>query len=256
LVFDEWLETTKNVDYKIASIRKTEMTDVFDIKLKREGRMQMPIDLRVTSKNDSVYDFHIPNTWFEKDFSQQSDSFTLYAMQRNTTTLPKWYGWDKLQPTYTARVTIPKGIKNVTIDPSERLADINNHNNSKRGNIEWKFDSRIPLFPSTKKYRVWLRPDVWYNAYDGVKIGLFARGNYMNVKNVFSLNLWLNTHLGQGGNYSYTKAEKKKADWFSYQFNYSTSLDKWLKKTTFYFHSRWLDGVEMYKAGLNKTIHG
>ena len=252
--FDEWLETTKNVDYKIASIRKTEMTDVFDIKLKREGRMQMPVDLRVTSKNDSVYDFHIPNTWFEKDFSQHSDSFTLYSMQRNTTTLPKWYGWDKLQPTYTARVTIPKGIKNVTIDPSERLADINNHNNSKRGNIEWKFDSRIPLFPSTKKYRIWLRPDLWYNAYDGVKIGLFARGNYMNVKNIFSLNLWLNTHLGQGGNYSYTKAEKKKADWFSYQFNYSTSLDKWMKKTTFYFHSRWLDGVEMYKAGLNKRF--
>ena len=76
----------------------------------------------------------------------------------------------------------------------------------------------------------------------------------MNVKNVFSLNLWLNTHLGQGGNYSYTKAEKKKADWFSYQFNYSTSLDKWMKKTTFYFHSRWLDGVEMYKAGLNKRF--
>ena len=28
--------------------------------------MQMPIDLRVISKKDSVYDFNIPNTWFEK----------------------------------------------------------------------------------------------------------------------------------------------------------------------------------------------
>jgi hypothetical protein len=27
----------------------------------------MPIDLRVVSKKDSVYDFTIPNTWFEKD---------------------------------------------------------------------------------------------------------------------------------------------------------------------------------------------
>lgn len=246
--FDEWIETTKNIDYAIGGIRKGQLKDQYVIKLIRKGRMQMPIDLRVIGKNDSVYDFYIPNTWFEKS----ADSAQL---AHHRLILPKWYGWDKLQPAYEAVVTIPGGIKNVIIDPSERLADINMLNNRKKDNVEFRFDSHIFPFPSWKKYRIYMRPDVWWNAYDGIKLGINLNGNYMNIKDNFSFTAWVNTHLAQGGErYNLDAATNKKADWFSYKFDYSDAIDKVMKKTTVYLHTQWLDGLQLYKLGLTKQF--
>jgi aminopeptidase N len=251
--FDEWMETTKKIDYKIGRIRKGILKDEYTITLKRKGRMQMPIDLRVISNNGSIYDFYIPNTWFEKSTTTQP--LTTDHQQPTTLTLPKWYGWDKLHPTYTATVKIPDGIKNVIIDPSERLADVNMLDNRKNGNVEIRFDSRVYPPASSKKYRLYMRPDVWWNAFDGLKLGMNISGNYMYVKHNFSFTWWLNTHLGQGGDRFYIAEDaKKKAGYFSYIFNYSTAIDKVLKKSTFYFQSRWLDGFEMYKLGITKQL--
>jgi aminopeptidase N len=248
--FDEWMETTKNVDYKTGKIKKTALQDKYEITLKRKGRMQMPIDLRVVSKKDSVYDFFIPNTWFEKSF--HCDTLTTHNSQ--PTTLSKWYGWDKLKPTYTAEVTIPGGIKNVIIDPSERLADIDMQNNRKKGNVIVKFDSHIYSLPSWKKYVLYLRPDLWWNNYDGFKVGLHAEGNYMQIKNNFVLNVWLNTHLLQGINPSLTKDEKRKADWVSYSLTVNHAIDKIIKKGTIHIQSKLLDGLELYELGLSKRF--
>lgn len=241
--FDQWMETSKNIDYKIGRIKRGQQKDKYQILLKRKGRMQMPVDLQVVSKKDSVYRFIIPNTWFHKTDSQSS------------VVLPKWYGWDKLQPVYNAEVTIPGGIKNVLIDPSERLADINMLDNRKRGNVELRFDSHIYPPATSKKYRIYLRPDIWWNAYDGFKIGLHANGNYMGVKHVFALTVWINSHFAQGGKRYYLNTDmQKQAGYFSYRFDYSTALDKIMKNTTFYFHSQWLDGYEMYRVGLKKNF--
>ena len=246
--FDEWIETTKNIDYALGGIRKGQLKDQYIITIKRKGRMQMPLDLQVTGKNDSVYDFYIPNTWFEKN----ADSI---QVAHHRVTLPKWYGWDKLKPTYQAVVTIPGGIKNVVIDPSQRLADIDMLDNRKKGSVEFRFDSHIYPYPSWKKYRLYMRPDVWWNAYDGIKLGINLNGNYMNIKDNFSFTAWVNTHLAQGGaRYNLDATTNKKAGWFSYKFDYSDAIDKVMKKTTFYFHSQWLDGLEMYKTGLVKQF--
>lgn len=254
--FDEWMETTKNIDYKIVSVKKGKDKDSYQIKLKRKGRMQMPIDLRVVAKNDSLYDYLIPNTWYEKDLKQKLDlPHTKAEFQgAKDSVLPKWYGWDKLQPTYTATVTIPGGVKNVIIDPSERLADINSYDNRWRKNVEVRFDSHILPPPSWKKYRIWMRPDLWYNSYDGFQLGYHMHGSYLNLKHKFEFTIWLNTHLAQGGAYHYSDADLKKAGWVSYMFNYSTPLNKNMKNTSFYFQSRWLDGYEMYKIGIVKGL--
>ena len=253
--FDEWIETTKNIDYKIASVKKVG-TDQYKIKLKRKGRMQMPIDLRVVSKKDSAYDYLIPNTWYEKDLHQKLDApHTRPEFQSSRdSVLPKWYGWDKLQPTYNATVTIPGGVKNVIIDPSGRLADINDYDNSWRDKVEVRFDSHILPPTSWRKYRIWMRPDLWYNSYDGFKLGYNVKGNYFNQKHKFDFTIWFNTHLAQGGAYHYADADLKKAGWVSYMFSYSTPLNKVMKNTSFYFQSRWLDGYEMYKLGIVKTL--
>ena len=261
--FDEWMETTKNIDYKIGRIKKGQLKDQYVIRLKRKGRMQMPIDLRIVSNQDSVYDYTIPNTWFEKqtiDNRQQTIDNSNSAVQSSiinhqSSILPKWYGWDKLQPTYDAVVTVPGGIKNVIIDPTERLADINMLDNRKQGNVELRFDSHVYPPASSKKYRLYMRPDIWWNAFDGFKIGAVASGNYMGVKHVFTLSVWINTHLAQGGKrYGFDEDTRKKAGYFSYRFDYQTAIDKVIRKGTFYFHSQWLDGCEMYKIGLNKQF--
>ena len=261
--FDEWIETTKNIDYKIASVKRvsansdsTHTKDKYRIKLKRKGRSQMPIDLRVISKKDSVYDYHIPNTWYEKKLTQKSDSRTKPEFQNpaHDSILPKWYGWDKLKPNYTATVIVPGGVKNVIIDPSERLADINNFNNRLHGNVEVRFDSRIYPPTSWRKYRIWMRPDLWYSSYSGFQLGYNVKGNYMNLKHKFEFTIWLNTHLAQGGAYHYSDADLKKAGWVAYTFSYSTPLNKVMKNSSFYFQSRWLDGYEIYKVGITKTL--
>ena len=260
--FDEWMETTKNVDYKVASVKKVRtgrdlsLRGQYTIKLKRKGRMQMPIDLRVISKKDSVYDYLIPNTWYAKDLKQKLDTpHTQPEFQSSRdSVLPKWYGWDKLEPTYTATVTIPGGVKNVIIDPSDRLADINNYNNSWRPRTEVRFDSHILPPTNWKRYRIWMRPDLWYNSYDGFKLGYNMKGSYFNIKHKFELTIWFNTHLAQGGAYHYSDADLKQAGWVSYMFSYSTPLNKVLKNSSFYFQSRWLDGFEMYKLGITKNL--
>ncbi len=245
--FDQWMETTKNIDYKVGRIKKGLLRNQYVVSLKRKGRMQMPIDLRVIANNDSVYDYYIPNTWFQKQ--------VIKSPPGNLGVLPKWYGWDKLQPTYEATVTVPSGIKNIIIDPTERLADINMLDNRKRDNVELRFDSHIYPPNSSKKYRLYMRPDVWWNAYDGLKLGIHLTGNYMNVKHVFSFTAWLNTHVAQGGHrYYLAKDILQKAGYFSYRFSYQNAIDKVIKRGTFYFHSQWLDGYEMYKIGLSKQF--
>ena len=64
-------------------------------------------------------------------------------------------------PTYTANITIPGKIKNVVIDPSQRLADVNMLNNRRKGNVDVNFDSSVWNFPDWKRYQLNLRPDVW-----------------------------------------------------------------------------------------------
>ena len=60
--FDQWLETTKTIDYKIGGIKRIDGNDSFAVTFKRKGEMQMPIDFTVTAKDGSKHSFYIPNT--------------------------------------------------------------------------------------------------------------------------------------------------------------------------------------------------
>ena len=64
--FDEWLESSKTIDYKITSVKSQKLPGEYTINFSRKGQMQMPIDFSVIDKNDSTYKVHIPNTWFIK----------------------------------------------------------------------------------------------------------------------------------------------------------------------------------------------
>lgn len=267
--FDQWLETEKNIDYRVRKIKKVHSPQSTDdskvtvdsglssvdptsnlkpqtlhykITLQRKGRMQMPLDVLVTTKNRDTLYYHIPNQWFEKE--------------TNAIVLPKWHGWDKLYPAYTATITLPEKIDRVVIDPTNRLADVYMPDNAKSRNIIWKFDSKVSNYPDWKNYRMYWRPAIWWNAYDGLKIGANLNGNFLNYKHRFSLTVMGSTKLGQGDfeRFDYNAEDEKKFDKFNYRFDYKTSMDKLVRNSNVFVSALYWEGLEQYKLGFDVTV--
>ncbi len=181
--FDQWIESTKYIDYGIKSVKKSDSLDYYNVTFKRTGRMHMPIDFTVVANDGKTYEYHIPNTWFVKNTKAQ--------------VLPKWYGWDLLQPEYIAKINVPSGVKNVIIDPRNLLADIDKRDNTYHSSAVVRFDSRITNVVKWTHSEHFIRPDVWYNSFDGLQVGVHANGNYFGLDDVYSANVWLNTGVGQ-----------------------------------------------------------
>ena len=180
--FDQWLETTKYIDYSVDKVEGAG-NDEYEITFSRLGRMHMPIDFIAINKNNDTLSFHIPNTWFIKKTEAE--------------VLPKWYGWDNIQPTYTARITVPGKLKNVIIDPEFMLADINMRDNRWSGSYKLKLDHKVRDYPNWFESENFHRPDVWYNHYDGLQLGWHIEGNYFKQTSFYSATAWFNSGLGQ-----------------------------------------------------------
>ncbi len=233
--FDQWLETSKHIDYAVKSVKKLSKEDDYIITFERKGEMQMPVDFQVSAKDGKKYQFHIPNTWFVK--------------QSQAKVLPKWFGWNKLQPTYKAEINIPSGIKNVQIAPSYRLADINLLNNSKKFPVRLYLDSKVNNRPDWKNYEIYTRPALWYNGYDGLKAGVHFNGNYMNYKHIFDFTFWLSSRL-----FSNESEYINKNALASFDFNYQTAIGKLSKNTTLILSLKSLDGLEGGTLGIDKKF--
>ncbi|MBA3648366.1 MAG: M1 family metallopeptidase [Chitinophagales bacterium] len=234
--FDEWMETTKTIDYGVKKV-KHKNDDHYSVILNRRGRSQMPVDLEIEAKNGNKYAYYIPNNWFQKSTT--------------ATVLPKWYGWDKLHPDYRFIVSIPSGIRNITIDPSFRMADVYMLNNSKKIPVQIAFDSQINNFPSWKNYQMLWRPDIWYNAIDGIKAGLHLEGDYFGIIDKFSLTAWYNTRLLPNGFYNYHIEDSlaEKTSRLSFNFSYSSNTHRFIKNSSVNFSFEFLDGLWGGSAG-------
>jgi aminopeptidase N len=236
--FDQWLETSKNIDYAIGKVKKTSQADEYQITFKRKGRMQMPIDFTIIDLDSNRYDFHIPNTWFTK--------------KTNATILPKWYGWDLLQPEYTANVKIPKGIFTIEIDPTHTLADADLRNN-KVGNSginTFDIDHRIPNMPSWIKQKNYWRPDIWYNGYDGMQAGLHVEKSYLN-KNYLSCTGWLNTRLLQNNVYG---SENKNNQALAFELYHKNATNPIWHNSSLYQHIFHNAGISKISLGFEKIF--
>lgn len=234
--FDQWIESSKNIDYSICSVKPVKGSkDQYAIRLKRKGRLHMPLDIKVTTEKDSIANYYIPNTWFEKE--------------TNATILPKWFGWDLIQPEYTATVTVPGGIKKVEIDPTHRLADVNMRDNIYPGEAKYYFDSRIRNRPDWKHYNIYSRPDLWYNWYDGLKTGIHLNGNFADYKDLFELTIWINSGLLQANTDSLV--DPTAFNNLSFNAWYRTPVEKIRKNSFVDLEARYLDGLHRYMAGLD-----
>jgi hypothetical protein len=230
--FDEWLETDKKIDYGVKSVKRLG-DDEYEITFKRKGRMQMPVDFTVIDHNGDLHHYHIPN----RDFVKKTDAQVL----------PKWFGWDKLNPEYTAKIKMPSGIEDVFIDVSHRLADINMLNNSWKFPVHLGFDSKIYNAPDPNQYRAYARPDLWYNNYDGIKAGVHLNGNYFNYSHFLDCYFWINTAILQR-NVS-DEVRTTTFDPVSFSLKYSTPTEKFIRKSMLRLNAKYLDGFQNFSGG-------
>ncbi len=243
--FDEWFETTKRLDYGISNIRKIKGTDSFAVKFRRKGEMQMPLDFTITSKSGKKYDFYVPNTWYKKSTA--------------ATTLPKWYGWGKLNEDYTAHIQVPGGIKYVQLDTTCRLADVNMTNNYRSKclpvspkAIKTLFDGGLNPQWDRRQYRMYIRPDLWWNPLDGIKAGIHFEGDYLFSLYKVDATVWGNTHLLQEN--LYAPASKHYSP-VNYSFNYTSPITVSMPKLQLQLNSRYLDGGWYQRGGFNWLIN-
>jgi len=224
--FDEWIETTKVIDYKVGKVKYE--GDKSIVTLKRKGRMQMPLDIEVTYKDGGKELFYIPNTYFiKKDIGSIK---------------PTWIGWDLLNQDYKLEIRDSRKVKNIIIDPSGRLADINRLNNSKQMPQSLSFSKFRQPVENYSKYSWTWQPNIWYNAIDGIKIGLDFNGTYYANKHVFKSTVWLNTGIGSRNNFSPSLP-------ISFKANYENNVGNNLSWS---IQSRLLDGLSWQQIGIKK----
>jgi aminopeptidase N len=226
--FDEWIDTPKDLDYGIKSVKKGKGKDVYIIRFVRKGAMQMPIDFNVISKTDSLYKFYIPNSWFVK--------------KTDAKVLPRWIGWGKLEPTYDATVTIPSGISKVEIDTTLRLGDINMLNNTKPFPIKYYFDSKIYNSADWRNYEAFFGPSLWYNGYDGLMLGMHMHGDYMFFKHNLNGSIWLNTGIFQDNTTAIPNVNRHQT--ISFDLGYQTPLDKCIRNSSISLYARSMEGLD------------
>ncbi len=242
--FDQWISSDKRIDYAVKRVKHRGRDSGQEIRFRRKGSMQMPLDFTVVARDGSRHDFHIPNTWFVKDTRAK--------------VLPRWIGFDELERDHIARVDIPSGIADVLIDTTYRLADAYQLDNSLRLPATITFDHHIANRADRRRYEGFGRPDLWWNGYDGVKVGVHFNGNWMRYKHRLHATAWLNTGIGQylppairSGQDSIPGSTDTGFDPISFNIRYENGTEKVLKGSSVYLLARHLDGLQRYGGGFH-----
>ncbi len=173
--FDEWLNSRKQCDYGITSVRtQWVLTEAgrkirCKIALYRYGDMIMPLDIVVTLADSTKLKYLIPVDNFIK-------------VEEGLDILPMWPGWDDVNRTYTAEIELPAEPISVEIDPSLRLADVDRLDNTSGflPKIKWEPDNYMGVqFDPLDTYLVRYRPDLRFNNVDGIALGIALEGGYL-----------------------------------------------------------------------------
>jgi len=245
--FDQWLVTTKRVDYGIARVQQD--GDSARITFRRHGESVMPITFSTVGKDGARTQHTVPVQW-------QSE-----RTMRGT--LPRWTGWGAMNKTHTVTVPAPDGLRLVEIDTTRRLADVYQLNNVRAPGlfrispaVELRTDGGTYAAPyNPHAYRLWWRPDVWWNPVDGIKAGLHVEGDYARIFHRLDATVWWNTHVLQYDRYLVFENEPyylRHAP-VNYSVSYSTPVLRSAPRLRVELSSRFLDGLNRHEGGLRWT---
>jgi hypothetical protein len=129
-----WFNTTKTIDYSIKHVLG-QSDDTF-VTLERSGEFPMPIDLLVTYTDGTKEMFYIP----------VNETLGNKPVEDRTIARNDLEAWPWVNPTYTLKISRPASqIKSLEIDPTKRMADIEQGDNA----IELA-ESLVPYSDKTK----------------------------------------------------------------------------------------------------------
>ena len=112
-----WVNTTKTIDYGIDSL--WEENGVSKVRLKRIGQMPMPIDLELTFKDGTKELHYVPSDLMLGDKPAESKEKRFVHEE-----------WNWTNPTYVLEFKHPLNeLVQVEIDPTKRMADVDQKNN-------------------------------------------------------------------------------------------------------------------------------
>ena len=187
--FEQWLETTWQLDYAVDLIQGSWQTVVngdkmykANIDIKNLNKIFMPIDLDITLKNGKQVHYHIPIDNSAKE-------------EKDRKILPYWHFSKKK---YRATVELEDEIDFVEIDASQRLMDVNRLNNRSGLLPEMDFVFMRPqsIAPPLGAYLWEGWPLVFYNDKDIAKIGFKLEGGYLDMEHLMNLGVSYKTATG------------------------------------------------------------
>ena len=115
--FDEWINTTRTLDYAITEV--LQVGEKLRITLANKGDQLMPVDLRIIHRDGRTDNYHIPLSLMRgaKPTGSEVEAFNTLAT------------WQWTDPTYTFTIDGSlKDIVEITIDPLQRTADLDREN--------------------------------------------------------------------------------------------------------------------------------
>ena len=128
---NDWTRTANKIDYAL------DISDVFTnrvVKIKRKGRIPMPLDVVVGFEDGTSEMYYIPNDLLYLDNSSsnmitnQKLEHPVYKNSLSKIKALEYWNW--VTPEYSFVVDGNKKIMKIEIDPSKRLADVNSADNS------------------------------------------------------------------------------------------------------------------------------
>ena len=117
--FDEWVNTTRALDYAIAEVMQA--GDSIRITLQRKGEMLMPVDLMLIGRDGGQQLFHVPLSLARGAKLPDRDRAP-FAL------LPTWQ-WTDPRYTFSVKGDIAS-LAGITLDPFERTADRERENDA------------------------------------------------------------------------------------------------------------------------------
>lgn len=112
-----WIATTKTIDYALGDVSET--NGKANILVKRNGLMPMPVDVLITYKDGTKEMHYIPlGLMYGAKPAEDETPRVVHAE------------WAWVNPEYSFQISKPVAdIKQIEIDPSQRMADVNRVNN-------------------------------------------------------------------------------------------------------------------------------
>jgi len=232
--FHEWLDTTHTIDYALDDLENLRDGDgwIARIALRRKAEMPMPLDLELILANGDTLMVLVPT-----DHDQRKPTNGWIATR-------PWIGWGRVHDRFTVDVPAPHRVKQVTIDPSGRLADIDRLDNVSGlvPPIRLRFDNMNVHYPSLDRYDMWFRPSVRWNGVDGVQVGLHGFSGYMLT------DFTRQAHVRGGARYGERSGDP------SFQMFAETPFKPLGRLTHVFARAEHANGRRLYEAGVTGVL--